>query len=103
MRSVIFAVAVYRSLAATCCWSKWGDASSCGNYPAGGTGPICGNDGVTVCQNNADCDNPVPPTTPTTTTTSYTGPPTTPTTTTSTKPLDPTELLAKVVENLENA
>lgn len=49
-----------------CCWSKWGDASSCGNYPAGGSGPLCGNDGVTVCQSNADCDSvPVPTPAPT--------------------------------------
>merc|ERR1719428_1738907 len=75
MRSAVFALAVCEGLAGTCCWSKWGDASSCGNYPAGGTGPICGNDGVTVCQNNADCDNPAPPSpTPTPTPTPPTPP-----------------------------
>jgi len=62
MRAIVLAAAVGQSLAGNCCWSQWGDASSCGNYPSGGSGPICGNDGVTVCQNNADCDNPAPPT-----------------------------------------
>merc|ERR1711865_869575 len=61
MRVVLLALAVQQASAGSCCWSKWGDATSCGNYPTGGSGPICGNDGVTVCANNADCDNPAPP------------------------------------------
>merc|ERR1719428_1422561 len=86
MRSLVFALAVCRSFAGTCCWSKWGDASSCGNYPAGGSGPICGNDGVTVCQSNSDCDNPAPPT-----------PPPTPPTPTAPTPPTPGPLPDKVV------
>jgi len=41
------------SSSSKCCWSKWGDASSCGNYQ--GPGACCGSDGVTSCQNDADC------------------------------------------------
>jgi len=54
--------------AGTCCWSKWGDASSCGNYPSGGSGGICGNDGATKCSTENDCSGtplPVPTPSPT--------------------------------------
>jgi len=41
-----------------CCWSQWGDASSCGGYPAGGSGGICSNDWATKCtwKNCRKCD-----------------------------------------------
>jgi len=48
-----------------CCWSKWGDASTCGKYPSGTSGARCGKDGVTPCSNNADCENPQPTPRPT--------------------------------------
>eukprot|EP00427_Karlodinium_veneficum_P052069 CAMPEP_0169367934 /NCGR_PEP_ID=MMETSP1017-20121227/33952_1 /TAXON_ID=342587 /ORGANISM="Karlodinium micrum, Strain CCMP2283" /LENGTH=52 /DNA_ID=CAMNT_0009466045 /DNA_START=47 /DNA_END=202 /DNA_ORIENTATION=+ len=32
---------------ATCCWSKWGDASTCGKYPSGGAGGLCNEDFTT--------------------------------------------------------
>lgn len=62
MRSSILALAVYPAVAGTCCWSKWGDDSTCGNYPSGGSGGICGNDGVTACSTDTDCANTPSPT-----------------------------------------
>lgn len=59
MRAVLLALTVHRVYAGTCCWSKSGDAASCGNYPTSGRGAICGNDGVTACAKNADCEHPV--------------------------------------------
>jgi len=64
MRAVAFALAVHQVAAGNCCWSHWGDASSCGLYPSDGQGAICGNDGVTKCTSNSDCDNPAPPAPP---------------------------------------
>lgn len=66
MRSTILALVVCPAAAGTCCWSHWGDASSCGNYPSGGSGGICGTDGVTKCSGATDCsDTPPPAPTPT--------------------------------------
>lgn len=56
-------VACLTSLAfagSTCCWSKWGDASTCGNYPQGQTGGVCNADFKTACSGNNDCAS-VPP------------------------------------------
>jgi len=68
MRSIFFAAAVPHVFATTCCRSKWGDSSSCGNYPAGGSGGLCGNDFVTQCFGDDNCSpspspvpSPVPP------------------------------------------
>jgi len=64
MRAVLFAAAVSQAFAGHCCYAKWGDSSTCGKYPAGGKGPICGTDGVTVCKTAADCTGkptPAPP------------------------------------------
>jgi len=94
MRTALFALGAHQVSAGNCCWSKWGDASSCGNYPTGGSGPICGNDGVTVCQSNTDCDNPVPPTPPTPPPTPSPSPtPPTPTPTPTPPPTPPTPVI----------
>merc|ERR1719331_1076070 len=85
MRALLLALLGHRAYAGTCCWSKWGDESTCGNYPDGGSGPICGNDGVTVCSSNTDCTGPpAPPPAPPTPT------PPTPTPPTPTPPTPPT-------------
>merc|ERR1711957_1089909 len=88
-----------------CCYSNWGDASSCGNYPSGGSGGLCSNDPTVKCTQIADCANlppPTPPTPPPPPPTPPT-PPSPPTTTTTTKGLSPEELLAGLVKNLQNA
>jgi len=53
--------------AARCCWSKWGDKSSCGDYPAGGTGGRCSTDWTKTCSGIGDCPatpTPKPPPSP---------------------------------------
>jgi len=40
----------------TCCWSKWGDKDSCGNYPSGASGAHCNTDPTKTCTSNADCE-----------------------------------------------
>jgi len=40
-----------------CCYSQFGDASSCGSYP-GGSGGICNTDNVTPCSGDSDCVGP---------------------------------------------
>jgi len=65
MRQVL-ALVLCPAAAGNCCWSNWGDASSCGNYPSGGSGGLCGNDGVTKCTGDADCNGtPSPSPSPT--------------------------------------
>merc|ERR1712039_46202 len=38
----------------TCCWSKWGDVSTCGDYQ-GPTGGKCNTDPSKACNSNSDC------------------------------------------------
>jgi len=38
----------------TCCWSKWGDSNTCGNYPAG-SGGKCNTDWSKSCNGNSNC------------------------------------------------
>lgn len=38
-----------------CCWSKWGDKDSCGNYPSGSSGAHCNTDFTKSCSSNSDC------------------------------------------------
>lgn len=66
MRSAIFAALAVQATATDgkCCWSKWGDASSCGNYPASGGGAFCNNDVTVTCGGDADCKNIAPPAPP---------------------------------------
>merc|ERR1719235_2012518 len=50
-----------------CCWSKWGDSSSCGNYD--GSGGQCNTDHSKSCSSSSDCPvtpapAPTPPPTP---------------------------------------
>merc|ERR1719191_2248049 len=46
--------------APTCCWSKWGDSNTCGDYD--GTGAQCNTDHSKTCVSNSDCPaTPVPP------------------------------------------
>merc|ERR550532_749760 len=60
MRTAVFVSTAAQVFAGNCCWSKWGDASSCGNFPAGGAGGICNNDGVTKCSSETDCSGLAP-------------------------------------------
>jgi len=47
--------------AAQCCWSRWGDSKTCGNYPSGGKGGLCNTDPIKKCSSTADCPTtPVP-------------------------------------------
>jgi len=65
MRASVFALAVHQVAAGKCCWSSWGDDSTCGKYPSSGGGQICGNDGVTLCKSDSDCGGgPAPPAPP---------------------------------------
>jgi len=86
-----FAPALGASVGGMCCWSRWGDDSTCGNYPSGGSGAICGNDGVTVCQSNADCKSlpPTPSPVPTPVPSPTPGPPPTPASQWRSVPSDP--------------
>merc|ERR1719316_2435463 len=74
-KSVVAAVAVASTwpsafAASQCCWSKWGDKSTCGGYPSGGSGGLCNEDFATKCTGNGDCAHvppapaPTPPTPP---------------------------------------
>jgi len=36
-----------------CCWSKWGDSSTCGDYS--GSGGVCNTDSKKSCTGDADC------------------------------------------------
>jgi hypothetical protein len=38
-----------------CCWTAWGDASSCGGYPSGGSGGLCNTDYSKSCSSSDDC------------------------------------------------
>jgi len=55
---------------AMCCWSKWGDATTCGSYPAVASDGCCNTDWSTRCKADLDCVTkpgphpPVPPTPP---------------------------------------
>ena len=45
-----------------CCYSKWGDKSTCGWYPSGAHGGRCSTDPTKSCSQNSDCPaTPVPP------------------------------------------
>merc|ERR1711957_502914 len=46
-----------------CCWSNYGDATSCGGYPSGASGGVCNTDNVTPCSSIDQC-NAVPKPTP---------------------------------------
>merc|ERR1719203_2499505 len=47
----------------TCCWSKWGDSTTCGDYD--GTGAQCNTDHTKKCASSSDCpDTPAPSPTP---------------------------------------
>ena len=50
--------------AARCCFSKWGDKSQCGRYPAGGHGGLCSTDWTKSCTSAGLCPSgpPAPPT-----------------------------------------
>ena len=51
------------SSSAKCCFSKWGDAKSCGNYPATGHGGLCSTDWSKSCHGSGSCPtSPTPPT-----------------------------------------
>merc|ERR1719247_2662112 len=108
VRSVLVASLITSALAGpTCCWSKWGDASSCGTYPQGGTGGLCNTDPSKACSNNADCPDspapaPTPPPAPTPTPSPTPSPTPTPSPPGPPSPPDP-DLLDKLVEKLENA
>jgi len=44
-----------------CCYSNFGDASSCGGYPAGASSGLCNNDYSAKCNGDGDCTSlPVP-------------------------------------------
>ena len=48
-----------------CCYSKWGDNTTCGLYPSGGSGGLCTTDWTKKCNSPGDCPaTPVPPPTP---------------------------------------
>merc|ERR1740133_757015 len=92
--------------ASQCCWSKWGDASSCGGYPSGGAGGVCNADFKTKCSGNGDCAKvpPAPaPTPPGPPTPAPTPPGPTPPPTPAPPPLPPAELLADMIKVLEAA
>merc|ERR1719162_2123114 len=56
LRSVIVALGVtVASAASTCCYSKWGDKSSCGDYPASGHGGLCSTDWTKSCTGPISC------------------------------------------------
>jgi len=38
-----------------CCWSKWGDKDTCGNYPSSGSGALCNTDPTKTCSSDGDC------------------------------------------------
>lgn len=38
-----------------CCWSKWGDANTCGSYPSGISGAHCNTDWTKTCSSDGDC------------------------------------------------
>merc|ERR1719199_639990 len=59
------ASATVADAAVNCCWSKWGDASTCGNYPSSGKGGLCSTEWTKSCSGPGDCPTtPVPPPTP---------------------------------------
>merc|ERR1719428_1166904 len=92
------------AVAPQCCWSAWGDASSCGGYPHGASSGKCNTDWAKSCSANGDCPtHKVTTTIPPTTTTPYTGPPTTTPPPTTTTPLTPEALLQHVLDALKNA
>lgn len=41
------------ALGAKCCWSKWGDESTCGGYS--GSGGVCNSDSSKSCSSDGDC------------------------------------------------
>lgn len=104
--ALLLSLAVSAKADPQCCWSKWGDASSCGTYPSGGSGALCNTDPSKSCSSNSDCPaTPVPPPAPPTTTAAP-GPtpaPGPPAPTTTTQPLSPDDLLANVIQALQNA
>ena len=52
----------HASVAPQCCWSAWGDKTTCGGYPAGSSAGECNTDWTKACSTNADCPTiPVPP------------------------------------------
>jgi len=67
-RSPSMRVVIYLTLLAaasaepTCCFSKWGDASSCGNYH--GHGGLCNTDPTKKCSASSACPAKPPPTPP---------------------------------------
>merc|ERR1719159_1542590 len=68
MRIGVFLSVIAGCEAVQCCWSNWGDASSCGGYPSGGSGGLCSTDWSKACSAVGDCPAtpaptpaPVPP------------------------------------------
>ena len=60
--ALLVALAASAEAAPTCCWSKWGDKSTCGNYPSGGQSGLCSTDWSKKCIGPGDCPaTPVPP------------------------------------------
>jgi len=50
---------------AQCCWSKWGDKSTCGGYPSGKHGGFCSSNWSQSCTSSGSCPaQPVPPPAP---------------------------------------
>lgn len=89
-----------------CCWSAWGDDSSCGGYPSGGSSGLCNTAWGTSCSAAGDCPTtPTPPPTPPTPAVP-TPPPSPPTPPVPTPPPTPpappsADLLAKVLAQLK--
>jgi len=56
------------NLKSTCCWSNWGDGSTCKEYPQSSGGGRCNTDWSKACNGDSDCPAqppaPTPPPTP---------------------------------------
>jgi len=65
MKTFLVVLCLSGAMAApTCCWSKWGDKDSCGDY-VGPSGGHCNTQPSKTCTSNADCpDTPAPTPTP---------------------------------------
>jgi len=62
MKTVATALLPFIASGAECCWSVWGDSSSCGGYPIDANGARCNTDWSQECSAVADCPegSPVP-------------------------------------------
>jgi len=67
MKAVASTLLPLTGVGAECCWSSWGDSSSCGNYPSDANSGLCNTDDWSqVCTTVADCSggSPTPAPTP---------------------------------------